>query len=154
MFNITILAVGKIKEKKYREGVEEYLKRVKPYARVVVHELESEPFSKNNKKQSKDTEALKIIKYLDKQEGKFVIALDEKGQHFTSKEFSEFLSTKNQEIIFIIGGSLGLSQEIFEKVNAKISLSKMTFPHEVARLLLCEQIYRAITIEKGKVYHY
>lgn len=154
MFNITILAVGKVKEAYYRQGVDEYLKRMKPYSRITIEELPITSFNENNKEKAKEAEAQKMIKYLDKHKAKFVIALHERGQHFTSREFSKYLSNKNQEIVFIIGGSLGFSKEILSRVDAKISLSKMTFPHELARLLLCEQLYRAITIEKGKTYHY
>lgn len=154
MFNITIVAVGKIKEIYLREGILDYQKRIKPYGRLAMEELDGLSFRSDNREQVKKKEGEKIIKALEKHKGKFVVALHEWGREFTSVDFSKYLAARHEEIVFVIGGSLGFSKEVLDKVDAKISLSKMTFPHEVARLLLCEQLYRAITIDRGKTYHY
>lgn len=154
MYDIIILAVGKIKEKYFEEAIQEYLKRLRPYARVVIHELPPESFGKGDIERTKNIEGDKILKFLEKQKNAKVIVMDEQGKNFTSHEFSSFLSREHEQLVFVIGGSLGLSDEVLSRADYKLSLSQMTFTHEMARLFLCEQIYRAITIEKGKTYHY
>jgi 23S rRNA (pseudouridine1915-N3)-methyltransferase len=154
MNNMTILAVGKLKEQIYRDGVAEYLKRLKPYAKIKVVELIPESFSESNREQAKEKENQKILDYLGKNQDKKVVYLTEGGREYSSVEFSQFLNKTNQEIIFIIGGALGFSEKTLSKMDAKLSLSKMTFLHEMARLILVEQIYRAQMIESGKSYHY
>ncbi|MBU4216532.1 23S rRNA (pseudouridine(1915)-N(3))-methyltransferase RlmH [Candidatus Parcubacteria bacterium] len=154
MYSITILAVGKLKEKIYRDGVAEYLKRLKPYAKIKVVELAPEAFGETNREQAKEKENQRILDYLEKNKDKKIICLTEGGTEYSSMEFSKFLNKTNQEIIFIIGGALGFSSKTLSKMDVKLSLSKMTFLHEMARLILVEQIYRAQMIESGKSYHY
>jgi len=154
MHNITILAVGKLKEQIYRDGVAEYLKRLKPYAKIKVVELMAESFGESNRDQAKEKENQKILDYLEKNIDKKVVCLTEGGREYSSVEFSQFLNKTNQEIIFIIGGALGFSEKTLSKMDGKLSLSKMTFLHEMARLVLVEQIYRAQMIANGKNYHY
>jgi len=157
MLKITILAVGKIKNENFKKAFEEYLKRLSPYASLKVDELDPEPFYDNSDKEKiKEKEGKKIAKYLEKFKQSKIFILDEKGKEFNSTNFSEFLF-KNEldEIVFVIAGTLGFSEEIFGYKNViKISLSQMTFPHELARVILAEQIYRAIAINKNKSYHY
>jgi len=154
MMRITILAVGKIKKDYFREAIGEYLKRLSPYAKIDVEEIEAEPFKReSDKDKAKKIEGEKILKFLEKNEGNIII-LDEKGKNFSSHEFAEFLEDKNERIIFVIGGALGFHENILENPYRKLSLSKMTFPHEMARMILLEQIYRASAIMSGKEYHY
>jgi len=155
--NISILTVGKIKESFWNEAIDEYIKRISPYAKISFIEIENKAF--------KDSEQANVIK---KQEAELIlkkieatpaiiIALDEHEKEFSSIEFSKFLEQKTahgDHIIFIVGGPRGLHSSVLEKTHHKISLSQMTFPHNLAKVVLIEQIYRAITIVKEKVYHY
>jgi len=151
---LIILAVGKIKKDYFHEAIREYLKRLGPYAKIDIEEIEAEPFKReSDKEKAKKIEGERILKFLEKNEGN-IILLDEKGKNFSSHEFAEFLEDKNERIIFVIGGALGFNKNILENSYQKLSLSKMTFPHEIARMILLEQIYRATTITSGKEYHY
>lgn len=154
MNNITILTIGKLKEKIYKDGVEEYLKRLKPYAKIKIVELPAESFNDSNRGQIREKENQKILDYIEKNQTAKVVCLTEGGKEYSSVEFSQFLEQENQEIIFIIGGALGFSAKTLGKMDSKLSLSKMTFLHEMARLILVEQIYRAQMIKSGKSYHY
>ena len=154
MFDITILAVGKIKEKHFAEGVDEYTKRLKPYVNLKVVELVQVAFSNGNREKAKTEEGKKIVNYLEKNKEKYIIILDEHGLDFTSHQFSKYLQKLNKPIIFVIGGALGLSKEVLDSADYTMALSQFTFPHELARLVLVEQIYRAATIANNKTYHY
>lgn len=155
MFNITILVVGKIKEKYFQEAIGEYLKRLKPYAKITIEELKAEPFkNKSEKIKSKKIEGGRILNFLEKHSDSEVVILDEHGKKFSSVEFANNLSKINRQIVFVIGGALGIDEKVSDKYKNKMALSNMTFPHEMARLFLLEQIYRATTIVKGKDYHY
>jgi len=147
------LAIGKVKEKHYQQAVNEYLKRLSPYAKINVQELKAESFNESNKLRAKEIEAERILSYIKKFEESCIIVLDENGEQLSSKDFAKKLEKINKQVIFIIGGSLGLSNKILENRN-KIALSKMTLPHELARVVLVEQLYRAVTIVKNKEYHY
>lgn len=150
---ITIIAIGKLKENHFQIAFDEYLKRLKPYLKVEVVELKAESFSTDNKTQAIKKEGERLIKYLDSFSG-IKIILDEKGKQFTSLELTKKLNQFNQELILVIGGSLGLAQEVKNKADLLWSLSKLTLPHELARVVMIEQLYRTITINLGKVYHY
>ncbi|MDD3498401.1 MAG: 23S rRNA (pseudouridine(1915)-N(3))-methyltransferase RlmH [Candidatus Moranbacteria bacterium] len=157
MFKITIIAIGSVKTDYFRKGIEEYLKRLSPYAKVAVEEIRPEPFfdsSDHNK--IKKSEGEKILRALEKYRESKIIILHEIGKEFESKEFSEFLDKNSRDhIVFVIGGALGLSEDALNFPGSfRLSLSKMTLPHEMARLILAEQIYRAIVINKNKKYHY
>lgn len=155
MFSITILAIGKIKERYFAEAIEEYKKRLKPYAKIDIVELKVEPFSENTKDKAKNIEAKRILSFLEKHSDGQIFILDENGKNPASREFAQMIEkSENNHFIFVIGGSLGFAKEILEKPWPKISLSAMTFPHEMARVILIEQIYRAVTIIKNKDYHY
>ncbi len=157
MLKITIIAIGNIKKNYFKEGIDEYLKRLSVDAKINIEEIKPEPFFDNSDHNKiKKLEGEKIIKALNKYSQDKIIILDEKGRDFKSREFAEFLGKNSQDnLVFVIGGALGLSDEILNYAGAtKISLSKMTLPHEMVRLVLVEQIYRAIAINKDKKYHY
>lgn len=153
---ITIITLGKLKEKFYRSAQEEFLKRLSAWAKIEIIEIKEESFNEKDKAELvKQKEAEKIKKHLP--DNCFSVILDEKGQTFTSVEFAEKIkkiTDSDSHICFVIGGPLGLSKEISEMGNLKLSLSKMTFTHQMIRIFLLEQVYRAFTIIKGKKYHY
>lgn len=158
MLDIKIVAVSKMKNKELSSLKDEYLKRLKPYARVKVFELASFSFSSKNKEAAKEFECEKIEEFLQKEEKKNnnnydVYLLAERGKEFSSSvAFANWLNQKNP-LILVIGGSLGFTEKMYEKYP-QISLSKLTYPHEMARVLLLEQIYRGVTIINKKDYHY
>lgn len=156
MLDITLVAVGKIKEAFWREAFTEYAKRLKPYARLKVIELPAEPFSKGGKEKAKEIEGKRIMDYLEKQSreagASSVYLLAERGRTFASPTLAGWLE-KNSPLILIIGGALGFSDELYGRYP-QISLSPLTFPHELARVVLIEQLYRAAAILHGKEYHY
>jgi len=153
MLEIIIITIGKIKNEFYSGAIAEYLLRLKPYASVKILELAPESFGESNHAQAKKAEGERILKNLEKFAGEEIFLMHERGRELDSIKFSEKLSNANGKTIFVIAGALGFSEEVLEKYP-QLSLSKMTFPHELARLLLLEQIYRAATIIKGKIYHY
>lgn len=152
---ITVICLGKYKESAYIELEKEYLKRLRPYSVIKVVEIPEEPYYKNSDLDHiKLKEAEKIKKYLNK--GSIVIVLEENGTERSSKEFAknmDRLSSLGQELIFVLGSGIGLHDSLKEYANYSISLSKLTFPHNLARILLLEQIYRSFTIISGKEYH-
>lgn len=158
MLNIHIVCVGKIKEKYLKDAILEYSKRLSKYCKLEIIELQDEkiPDKLNSSLENeiKNKECLNILNHLPKDS--FNIALDLKGKEFSSEEFSEkldSLSMENSHICFIIGGSLGLTKELLDKCNLKICFSKMTFPHQLIRVFLLEQIFRAFKISHGETYH-
>lgn len=157
MLDITILAVGKIKKEYFQTGCSEYLKRLSPYARIEMQEVQSEPFnsdSDTDRTKSKQKEGERILAFLKRFPDSLVFLMHEHGQNPTSAELAQKINNLNSHIIFVIGGALGFSDEVLNYNAEKLSLSMMTFPHEMARMILLEQIYRAITISKDKSYHY
>ena len=155
MFKIKIIALGKFKEQAYKELEAEYLKRLSPFAKIKVIELPEIGYGKNQEVEKiKEQEAEKIIKQLP-QDG-IVILLEEKGALRGSKDFSIFLERTGglgKELVFVIGSGIGLHSSLKSYSNYSISLSPLTFPHNMARVILEEQIYRACTILAGKEYH-
>lgn len=150
---VTIVAFGKIKEPYWREAASEYLKRLRPYARLKIIELKAEAFSSAGREAAKKIEGERLAACLSGFSGAAIFLLAEKGQEFDSLEFSKKLSGTNVPLVLVIGGALGFSSEIFASYP-KLSLSKLTFPHELARVVLLEQLYRAATIANDKTYHY
>src|SRR5690606_24100979 len=146
---ITLLTVGKTDEKYIKEGIEKYLKRLKHYIKFDIIDL---PDLKNTKNLSEDQQKSKEAELLFKNINNIdcVVLLDEAGKEYTSKNFSDYLNKKmissTQHLIFIIGGPYGFDQTIYQRANDKISLSKMTFSHQMIRLFFTEQLYRAFTI--------
>ncbi len=155
MFKITIIALGKFKEKAYVELEKEYLKRLSPFGKVKVLELAEIGYGKNQDiEKIKEQEAEKIIKALPKDS--VVILLEEKGSLRDSKDFSKFLErlgSLGKELVFVIGSGIGLHSSLKEYSNYSISLSPLTFPHNMARVVLEEQIYRACMILANREYH-
>lgn len=155
MLKIKIICLGKLKEKAYIELEKEYLKRLSPFSKLKVVELAEVSYkSEDMAVKAKEKEAELIVKHLPKDA--IVILLEEKGQERDSVQFAEFLERiggLGQEIVFVIGSGIGLHSSLKEYSNYTISLSKLTFPHNFARVLLEEQIYRACTIIAGKLYH-
>ncbi len=157
--NIIIIAVGKIKESFYREAVAEYQKRLGRYCHLDILEVADEPAPEKASKAEKETvlekEADRILKQV--KEGSYVITLEISGKKYDSIAFAEKLEnlgvSGKSQIVFIIGGSLGLHKSVSDRADCKISFSDMTFPHQLMRVILTEQIYRAFRIINGEPYH-
>ena len=154
---ITLLAIGKTNAKYLQEGIEQYTKRLGHY---IPFELKILPDVKTTKSlttdKQKEMEGQMFLAAIG--QGDWVTLLDERGKEFTSREFANYIDKKMvtlpKNLIFIIGGPYGFSQEMYNRANEKLSLSKMTFSHEMIRLFFIEQIYRAMTILKGEPYHH
>lgn len=144
---IRIFCVGRLKERHYQDAAGEYLKRIGKYGKLEVVELKEQ--TDKNPDVSKRREAQLIIERL--KAGSYVVALDSSGKQASSEEFSEIL--KKPDVTFIIGGPDGLSDDVIKRVERVLSLSRMTFPHQLARVILIEQIYRGYTILDGTRYH-
>ena len=155
---INIVCVGKIKEKYLKLGIDEFKKRLSKYCKLNITELPDEkiPDKVNNSlsEQIKEKECNKILEHIKKDS--YVIALNIAEKQLSSEDFSkkiEDISMINSNITFIIGGSLGLTKKLLDSCNFKLSFSKMTFPHQLFRVFLLEQIYRAFKISNGENYH-
>ena len=148
---IKIVAVGKIKETFYTQAIEEYAKRLSGYQKLEIIQV---PDEKCDEK-TLEKEAEKILKNL--KETDYVITLEIKGRKYSSESFAELIERLEVEgksnITFVIGGSMGLSPRVSERSDLKLSFSDMTFPHQLMRVILLEQIYRAMKIMKGEPYH-
>ena len=154
---ITLLTIGKTEDKYLNEGIDIYLKRLKHYVTFRILEL---PELKNTKSLSQEQQKIRESELIFKniQSTDYVVLLDENGKEFSSRGFSVFLNKKMvgglQHLVFIVGGPYGFSDEVYSRSNDKISLSQMTFSHQMIRLLFTEQLYRAFTILKGEPYHH
>ena len=154
---IHVMFIGKTMGKLFQEAISDYQQRLTHYVPFAIEEV---PDLKNTKslteEQQKEKEADMVFDRL--QSGDVIVLLDEKGKEFTSREFSTFLENKmhtvNKRLVLLIGGPYGFSQRIYDAAQGKISLSKMTFSHQMVRLFLVEQIYRAFTIMRGEPYHH
>lgn len=158
--NINIVAVGKIKEKYFKDGINEYLKRLGPYCKIKIIEVADEKAPENLS--DKDLENVKIKegeRILSKiKDDAFLVTLEILGKQMTSEGLADFIRNEELEgfgrdLVFVIGGSNGLSNEVSKRANYKLSFSKMTFAHQLMRLILCEQIYRAFRIINNHPYH-
>ncbi len=154
--NIKIIALGKIKEKFLKEGIDEFLKRLKPYASIEILELPAIEIKDENLTQKVlEQEGEKILSHVKPQA--YVITMEINGKMFSSEEFAHKINELTYEgigeIVFIIGSSCGIAPIVSDRANLKMSMSKMTFLHQFARLILIEQIYRAFKIIKGETYH-
>ncbi|WP_264804189.1 23S rRNA (pseudouridine(1915)-N(3))-methyltransferase RlmH [Cytobacillus sp. NCCP-133] len=157
--NISIITVGKLKEKYLKQGIDEYLKRLSAYAKMDIIEVSDEKapeeLSETEMIQVKQKEGERILTkiHLDAH----VIALAIEGKMKSSEELADTLDKLatygKSRIAFVIGGSLGLSQEVLQRADEKLSFSKMTFPHQLMKLILLEQVYRAFRINRGEPYH-
>lgn len=154
MLNITILAIGKIKQKYIETAIADYVKRIAPYGKIKIEELKAEKFSERDHEKAKQVEGDRIITYLNKRAEARIIILDELGQTPTSLKFSELVDQEQRPIIFVLGGALGLDDKVKKGYDEHVALSALTLTHEMARLILIEQLYRATTISTKKTYHY
>ena len=149
---IKIITVGTIKEKYLKDAIEEYQKRIKKYTNIELIEVKDEGLVEETKAIS--LEAEKIKKHLNSKD--YIITMEIEGKQITSKEFAEKLNQiqiENSNIVFIIGGSYGLSNELKQMAKYHLSFSKLTFPHQLFRVLLLEQIYRCYKILNNESYH-
>lgn len=154
---ITLFTIGKTEDKYIQEGIEKYLKRLKHYIKFEIKEIPELKNTKNlSEEQQKNKEAELLFKQLTNTD--FLVLLDEKGAQYTSMQFSDYINKKMigsvQNMVFVIGGPYGFDHSVYERANDKISLSKMTFSHQMVRLFFIEQVYRAFTILKGEPYHH
>lgn len=148
---IKIITVGKIKEKYLIDAINEYLKRLSKYTKINLIEVPDENFDITK---TLETEKKSILKYVSEKD--YIITMEIEGKELSSIEFAkkiDEIQINNSNICFIIGGSYGLSDEIKKMSNFKLSFSKMTFPHQLFRLILLEQIYRAYKINNNESYH-
>ena len=154
---ILLLVIGKTDDEYLITGIKKYVGRLGHY---VSFEMKEIPDIRNRKtlseEQQKKSESFLLLSQF--QSGDYVVLLDENGKQFTSVGFSEniekLMASGNKRIVFVIGGPYGFSQEVYAKANAKMSLSPMTFSHQMVRLIFVEQLYRAFTILKGEPYHH
>ncbi len=156
---ITLLTVGKIKEKYLRDGIAEYAKRLGRYCKLEIVEVQDEKTPDNassaQEHQIKALEGERLLRYI--KDTDYVTALAIDGKMLDSVELSEnlerlFVQGKSS-LVFVIGGSLGLSDEVLRRADYRLSFSKMTFPHQLMRMILLEQLYRSFRISKGEPYH-
>lgn len=149
--NLHLITVGKLKDKHLEALETSYLKRISN-PNLTIHEVKA----KAKNKQQEGVEVIKKVKEIAKEQKPFIIALTEFGKEFESPAFSNWLFEKvsiYKVLIFIIAGAEGHSDEVLELTSAKLSLSKLTFPHKIARILFVEQVYRALTIKNNHPYH-
>ena len=158
MLTLNILCIGKIKEDFFKSAINEYSKRLSKYCKLNIVELPDEKIPDklniNMTEQIKEKESNNIINHLPKDT--YIICLDLTGKEYSSENFSsklENLSQITSNITFVIGGSLGIHKNLLNKANEKICFSKMTFPHQLIRIFLLEQIFRAFKISNGETYH-
>ncbi|MBS4461613.1 MULTISPECIES: 23S rRNA (pseudouridine(1915)-N(3))-methyltransferase RlmH [unclassified Facklamia] len=157
--NIEIICVGKLKEKYLKQGIDEYLKRLQAYAKVSVIEVSDESTDENMSEveinQVLEKEADKIAQRLDEQRKVIVLAIE--GKLISSEELAQQLNDYaiygDSKVTFIIGGSLGLAERLKRRANLRVSFGRITLPHQLMRLILVEQIYRAFRIINGHAYH-
>ena len=154
---ITLLTVGKTDKDWVKQGIDIYVSRLKHYIPFSINEIpELKNVSALSKDQIKAREGELILKNVKQTDD--VILMDEHGKEYTSVDFASFLQKKisyeGKDIVFVIGGAYGFSDEVYKRANGKISLSKMTFSHQMVRAIFTEQLYRAFTIMRGEPYHH
>ena len=155
---IKIYCIGKIKEPYLKDGINEYLKRISAYSNIEIIEVNDTKVKDNPNnseiEKAKNEEGERVLKLL---KNDYLIGLDMNKLEYTSEEFAEFINKKMVEagsnISFVIGGSYGLSDALKKRCNTSVSLSKLTFLHQMTRLILLEQIYRAFKILNNEIYH-
>lgn len=154
---IELAVIGKTSIGYLKQGIDEYIKRLKHYVPFEIKYIDDIKNTKNiSEDQQKRTEGTKILSLLDKSD--FVVLLDEHGKEYTSMQYSSYIQKRMlsgaKKVVFVIGGPYGFSQEVYDRANDKISFSKMTFNHEMIRLIFTEQLYRAYTIINHEPYHH
>ena len=159
MLHIDIVCIGKIKEDFFQDAIKEYSKRLSKYCILNIIELQDEkiPLSlnENNENIIKQKESEKILSHIKK--GSYIICLDLNGKEISSEELAQTINSLSlsgiTNITFVIGGSLGMSKELLNSANQKICFSKLTFPHQMIRVFLLEQLFRSFKILNGEIYH-
>lgn len=154
---IELAVIGKTSIGYLKQGIDEYIKCLKHYVPFEIKYIDDIKNTKNiSEDQQKQTEGAKILSLLDKSD--FVVLLDEHGKEYTSMQYSSYIQKRMlsgvKKVVFVIGGPYGFSQEVYDRANDKISFSKMTFNHEMIRLIFTEQLYRAYTIINHEPYHH
>lgn len=154
---IELAVIGKTSIGYLKQGIDEYIKRLKHYVPFEIKYIDDIKNTKNiSEDQQKRTEGTKILSLLDKSD--YVVLLDEHGKEYTSMQYSSYIQKRmlsgGKKVVFVIGGPYGFSQEVYDRANDKISFSKMTFNHEMIRLIFTEQLYRAYTIINHEPYHH
>lgn len=154
---IELAVIGKTSIGYLKQGIDEYIKRLKHYVPFEIKYIDDIKNTKNiSEDQQKRTEGAKILSLLDKSD--FVVLLDEHGKEYTSMQYSSYIQKRmlsgTKKVVFVIGGPYGFSQEVYDRANDKISFSKMTFNHEMIRLIFTEQLYRVYTIINHEPYHH
>ncbi|MFA6084966.1 23S rRNA (pseudouridine(1915)-N(3))-methyltransferase RlmH [Mucilaginibacter sp.] len=154
---ITFVTVGKTEDAYLKDGIEKYVKRLKHYTRLEMAEI---PELKNTKALTEDQQKVKEAELILKKITPLdhVILLDENGTEFTSVQFANYINkrsvTSSANLVFVVGGPYGFDESVYQRANDKISLSRMTFSHQMVRLFFTEQLYRAFSIIKGEPYHH
>ena len=158
MNNVRILTIGRLREPYLAEAQKEYLKRLKPYLNLDVFELNDFPCPDNaspaEEEQVRQREGLQIMKSIRPKS--YLVTLDRRGNEMSSPELAKFIQERMngaEPLVFVIGGSLGLSEEVIKSAQLSWSFSKLTFPHQLFRVMLLEQIYRACKINRNEPYH-
>ena len=154
---ITLAVIGKTEVGFVRQGIEEYVKRLQHYVTLNIQYIGDVKGTRNMREaQQKVAEGKALLATLETSD--YVVLLDEHGTERTSVEYSQWLqrrmSSGSKRLVFVVGGPYGFSPEVYDRANEKISLSKMTFPHELVRLIFVEQLYRAFTILRNEPYHH
>lgn len=157
--NITVIAIGKLKEKYWQDAISEYSKRMKSYCNLQIIELKESPLRANpsaaDEQAVKDAEGADILSKIKPSD--YVITLEIKGKGLSSEQLAEKINTLGidgkSSIVFVIGGSLGLSETVSKRSDFKLSFSAMTFPHQMMRVILLEQVYRSFKINRNEAYH-
>jgi 23S rRNA (pseudouridine1915-N3)-methyltransferase len=157
--NITVIAIGKLKEKYWQDAISEYSKRMKSYCNLQIIELKESPLRANpsaaDEQAVKDAECADILSKIKPSD--YVITLEIKGKGLSSEQLAKKIDTLGidgkSSIVFVIGGSLGLSESVSKRSDFKLSFSAMTFPHQMMRVILLEQVYRSFKINRNEAYH-
>lgn len=154
MIKITLISVGALKNKALQSLAADYIKRLQPYARLELIETSATSFAKGDQKKAKKLEKKGLEKVLHRFARDSVYLLAEQGRLYDSSKWADFMdSYDGSDLVFVVAGALGWDQGLLDKYQS-LSLSTLTFPHELARVILLEQIYRGLTIKMKKTYHY
>lgn len=156
MMKIKIVSVGSIKEKFLKDAISEYLKRLTRFAKIEIIEVDETKIQNKSEEQVKKEEGERLLKRIGQDE--FVFLLDLKGELMSSEvlaqKINDLINKGISPLTFVIGGTLGLSEEVRKRANIKLSISKMTFTHQMCRMIILEQIYRAFKIINNEEYHH
>lgn len=156
MMKIKIVSVGSIKEKFFKDAISEYLKRLTRFAKIEIIEVDETKIQNKSEEQVKKEEGERLLKRIGQDE--FVFLLDLKGESISSEvlaqKINDLINKGISPLTFVIGGTLGLSEEVRKRANIKLSISKMTFTHQMCRMIILEQIYRAFKIINNEEYHH